>query len=428
MIQQEDSEIYSDDDEFFHSDHEDLNEVISNVNGDSRKINERYVTNKINHLAIEESKTEEKEDYDEESKEDYDDLSACSYSDFDEYSEDENDPVPYNSNVEAHSNTQSEHLPVSAEPCNCCDPRYEFLKSQICRPITSSQDVSCDRQPRRFSNPDGISAKFGNHRTKGKINFGVVTKSQYDYTRKPKRAQKRIVLSQERINELARPRTAPVRPPDTHKPTQEGETPILKSRSRSRKGEPSALGLDDIIRFTNRMDSRQRSRQKKIDQRIQEKMYQDQTNKKACPVCGNFQSYNEVINKREECPNERCLGAKYVRSRPFSIKKFEERMKFSLTNREKHIALLQQEQENARRNERTLRKSQTQKKLDKNLSRRGPFLTRVEHDLKSRQRKFMNHNNSRSIAQTPHRNSKPQNFKRDQRSDARSREEEKCGY
>jgi hypothetical protein len=78
--------------------------------------------------------------------------------------------------------------------------------------------------------------------------------------------------------------------------------------------------------FLKRQDAALDAQRKESQRVVAEANYATVLDKKRCPVCGNFQSHEEVVKKQKSCKGDFCGGAPYQRPNSFNAPAFMARM------------------------------------------------------------------------------------------------------
>eukprot|EP00957_Ditylum_brightwellii_P139273 10614480-Ditylum_brightwellii.AAC.1 len=142
------------------------------------------------------------------------------------------------------------------------------------------------------------------------------------------------------MDELSRPQTGPkIRRRSTlHSSINQTRPPRKKSVGHT--GE-----TDDCEKFLDRTEALEKQRQRKIERNRMEAAYNATVGKKQCPNCGSMQSFDEMMERRVNCPNEECREGRFKYCSPsmFVLKRFEKRMQRSSLRRQDKLSEIEQE-------------------------------------------------------------------------------------
>lgn len=243
---------------------------------------------------------------------------------------------------------------------------------KVHRPMPAS--VSCATQKVKVASKDGAAAKD-----------------------KPESSAKKTFYSKQRLNELARPNKHHLYEKGTLNINVTSSKNVIGTTTGKTKNTNHRLNKEEEQSFLDRMEILQRQRQEKLERAAAKSIYDANTDKKLCKNCGTIQSYEEMIQGRLNCTNDRCVKLKstYQLPKKFRLKQFEDRMKRSEQRR--NFVL---EQIEAERSISCVKKSRRQRELIDKVSRGGNnFQTRMEKDIAEREMK-LNHIGETDVKKT----------------------------
>lgn len=99
--------------------------------------------------------------------------------------------------------------------------------------------------------------------------------------------------------------------------------------------------------FLRRMDNATWNHRREIEVMQGESEYEYKP-KKSCPVCGQVQTYEQILKGEKRCKGEFCDGAKYVFGKTFNRHAFESRQRSYAAKREAWIAKKREEEDASR--------------------------------------------------------------------------------
>ena len=194
---------------------------------------------------------------------------------------------------------------------------------------------------------------------------------------KDERKKKPYCYSQTRLEQLSKPRK---------------HSSIVSSTNLDLYGRKDTVGKSQQqkniqIQFLNRMEAAKKRKQTNLQRAISETHYANKLDKKVCRSCGNFQSYEEVINNSNSCPNNLCKGQEYSIPTKFNICNFQMRMERSSERKMEVINKIEEERCITKKH---FLKSRRQRELLQRVSEKGKsFLNRMADDISSRKQKII---------------------------------------
>jgi len=146
--------------------------------------------------------------------------------------------------------------------------------------------------------------------------------------------------------------------------------------------------------FINRMDAFENYRRRKFRRDQERQIYNHGMDKKQCPNCGNEQSYDEWVDKRMQCINDRCNGKfTYQIINAFSMDRWEKRMGKSKQHAKKVLKQLAKETEDDRAATSNVVRTKIQEELVAKVSEKGKdFIQRMRSDIDAKENKLKEKN------------------------------------
>jgi hypothetical protein len=204
-------------------------------------------------------------------------------------------------------------------------------------------------------------------------------------------------------DKLAKPvRTYAARdkPRDFAKESEKANCTFVPTKSRAAKAAMKSNGcgydfLDNLEKddgFIPRMDAFENYRRKKFRRDQERQVYDTSVDKKQCPNCGNFQSYDEWVDKRMQCCNDRCNRQfTYTILNAFRMDRWEKRMGKSQQHAKATLQQLKRETEEDRKV--VVVRTKVQEELIAKVSGKGKdFLQRMNTDINAKENKLKEKN------------------------------------
>lgn len=204
-------------------------------------------------------------------------------------------------------------------------------------------------------------------------------------------------------DKLARPvraYTAKDKPKEFAKESEKVNCTFVPTKSRAAKAAMKSQGcgydfLDNLDKddgFIPRMDAFENYRRKKFRRDQERQIYDTSVDKKQCPNCGNFQSYDEWVDKRMQCCNDRCNRQfTYTVLNAFRMDGWEKRMGKSQQHAKATLQQLKRETEEDRQV--FIVRTKVQEELIAKVSQKGKdFLQRMNSDINAKENKLKEKN------------------------------------
>ncbi len=200
-----------------------------------------------------------------------------------------------------------------------------------------------------------------------------------------------IRYSKRRINELAKPRAHQIYGYNGVSKIAIKKCGTLpndqEKKNNTNRYDTTDECLEDDNEFLDRMETMEKRRREKLNRAVAEVLYQAQVNKKRCPNCGTIQSFDEMMDGRNECANDRCKNYIYQYPAYFILSNFEKRMQRSSNRRAQVLNKIEEERRISL--SQTHEKSRLQQHLLNKISEGGnDFITRMKKDVEKRKDKI----------------------------------------
>eukprot|EP00569_Conticribra_weissflogii_P012455 CAMPEP_0171376794 /NCGR_PEP_ID=MMETSP0879-20121228/19485_1 /TAXON_ID=67004 /ORGANISM="Thalassiosira weissflogii, Strain CCMP1336" /LENGTH=406 /DNA_ID=CAMNT_0011886739 /DNA_START=63 /DNA_END=1279 /DNA_ORIENTATION=- len=197
--------------------------------------------------------------------------------------------------------------------------------------------------------------------------------------------------SKRRINELAKPRAHHVNGKNAASNTTTRKCDTFSKdhtkKIRTRRPDNANEYVEKRVEFLGRMETMEKRRREKLKRAAAEALYQAQVDKKRCPNCGTQQSFDEVMDGRNECQNDRCKKYAYQYPAYFVLSNFEKRIQRSSNRRAEVLGKIEEERRISC--SQTHEKSRLQQHLLNKISNGGnDFITRMKKDVEKRKDKI----------------------------------------
>lgn len=216
----------------------------------------------------------------------------------------------------------------------------------------------------------------------------IILKTEPFEEKKPNKVPR---YSKRRMNELAKPRAHHVYGKNTASNTTTRKCDKFSkdhvNKIKTNRHDSGNEYVEECVKFLDRMETMEKRRREKLERAAAEALYQAQVNKKRCPNCGTQQSFDEVMDGRNECQNDRCKKFAYQYPAYFVLSKFEKRMQRSSNRRAEIMGKIEEERRISY--SQTHEKSRLQQHLLNKISNGGnDFITRMKKDVEKRKDKI----------------------------------------
>ena len=210
------------------------------------------------------------------------------------------------------------------------------------------------------------------------------TSNQRNATQQHQEKPAKVVrYSKRRLDELAKPHPHHIyRNKNLHPNTANNE------RTQKQKSTITSTAIEERQNFLDRMDIMAKRRKENLERAAAEALYDAKVDKKKCPKCGTTQSFDEMAEGRNKCPNDGCKNICYQYPNRFVLKNFEKRMQRS---QDRRILVLDgiREEQRISISQPSFQKSRRQKELLDKVSKEGKdFIGRMERDVGKRKDKI----------------------------------------